>query len=73
MTGARAAIHFLLDGQLQALSGFDPTTTVLEYLRESLGRKGPKEGCAEGDCGACMVLIAELYDGGRVRARPVNA
>ena len=40
-------------------SGFRPTTTVLNYLRSSPAHRGVKEGCAEGDCGACTVVIAE--------------
>jgi len=40
-----------------------PTTTVLNYLRSLPGHTGVKEGCAEGDCGACSVVIAENHDG----------
>lgn len=65
-------IRFLLDGEVQEVAGCAPTTTVLEYLRDRLGRCGTKEGCAEGDCGACTVVLAELADAG-LRYRAVNA
>lgn len=65
-------IRFILDGTLHEISDADPTETVLNYLRYKLARTGTKEGCAEGDCGACTVVLGEL-EGDRVRYRAVNA
>jgi len=69
----RGAIRFLLDGEIVRVAGLSPQTTVLEYLREHLGRTGTKEGCAEGDCGACTVVTGELSDDDEIRWRPINA
>lgn len=51
------AVSFLLDGERIDLDAVDPTSSVLELLRSGLRRTGTKEGCAEGDCGACTVLV----------------
>jgi len=58
-------VRFVLDGEVVSVSGLPPTTTVLEYLRNVAGRTGTKEGCAEGDCGACTVVLGELGADGR--------
>ena len=65
-------IRFYLDGQLHEVDNTNPFTTVLDYLRDVLGRRGSKEGCAEGDCGACTVVVSEVHHG-RLRYRAVNS
>ena len=50
-----------------------PTRTVLEWLREDAHCTGTKEGCAEGDCGACTVVLGELRADGSLLLKPVNA
>jgi xanthine dehydrogenase small subunit len=54
------AVRFLLNGEVVEAQGVDPTRTLLEHLRGDLRRTGTKEGCAEGDCGSCTVLVGEL-------------
>jgi xanthine dehydrogenase small subunit len=56
------SVKFVLDGEIIELNDVDPTRTVLQFLREDLRRTGTKEGCAEGDCGACTVVVAELNE-----------
>ena len=66
-------IRFHYRGQTHEVSGQPTTRTVLQYLREDLGCMGTKEGCAEGDCGACTVMVAEPDGQGGVAMRAVNA
>jgi xanthine dehydrogenase small subunit len=56
------ALQFTLNGELRKVEAVSPTTTVLDYLRENAGLTGTKEGCAEGDCGACTIVLAETVD-----------
>lgn len=52
-------ITFRLNGETVSLSNIAPTTTLLDWLREDQGLKGTKEGCNEGDCGACTVMVTD--------------
>jgi len=67
-----SAITFLLDGEEVSVEGVDPNTTVLSWLRAS-GRTGTKEGCAEGECGACAIAWRANGPDGRARWEVVNS
>jgi xanthine dehydrogenase small subunit len=71
---AEMSVRFFLDGNLVEIKDAGPCDTLLDHLRYRMGRTGTKEGCAEGDCGACTVLVGEADDTGlKVHWRAVNA
>ncbi|MET0264541.1 MAG: xanthine dehydrogenase small subunit [Duganella sp.] len=66
-------VRYYFRGAVREFSGGAPTRTVLQHLREDLHCSGTKEGCAEGDCGACTVVVGSLDADGQLHMKAVNS
>ena len=55
-----SSVKFLLNNKILEINNPDPNQTILDYIRTDLKKTGTKEGCAEGGCGACTVVVGEL-------------
>ena len=65
-------IQFLLNNKIHKIKNPDPNKTILNYIRDDLKKTGTKEGCAEGGCGACTIVLGEL-DKGKINYKSINA
>ena len=65
-------LEFLRRGKIVRMESFAPDTMLLDYLRLTEKSRGTKEGCNEGDCGACTVVLGEVHDS-RMIYKAVNA
>ncbi|RPH41312.1 MAG: xanthine dehydrogenase small subunit, partial [Burkholderiales bacterium] len=73
MIPSQRPIRFVLDGTPITVGDAAPSTMLLDWLRTQARATGTKEGCAEGDCGACTVVLAGRDPDGTLRVEPCNA
>ena len=65
-------IQFLFDNKIHKIKNPDPNKTILNFIRNDLKKTGTKEGCAEGGCGACTIVLGELSNG-KIIYKSINA
>ena len=66
------SVKFLLNDKLLEIKNPDPNQTILNYIRTELKKTGTKEGCSEGGCGACTIVLGELA-GGQIKYSSINS
>ena len=69
----RHCLTFIINGKVTSIDDAPGDLTLLSWLRRQKQLTGSKEGCGEGDCGACTVVVTKLGKNGKVQARPANA
>ena len=67
-----STIRFIHKNKVLAIHNPDPNETILNFVRTKLRKTGTKEGCAEGGCGACTIVLGELKKG-KVIYKAINA
>ena len=67
-----SSVKFLLNGKLIVIKNPDPNQTLLNYIRTELKKTGTKEGCSEGGCGACTIVLGELVDN-KIEYKAINS
>ena len=65
-------IKFVWENKIHSISNLDPNETILNYVRLKLKKTGTKEGCAEGGCGACTIVLGELINN-NIKYKAINA
>ena len=65
-------IEFIFNNKILKISNPDPNETILNFIRLKLKKTGTKEGCAEGGCGACTIVLGELVDN-NIQYKAINA
>ena len=65
-------IEFIFNNKIISILNPDPNETILNFIRVNLKKTGTKEGCAEGGCGACTIVLGELVDN-NIKYKAINA
>jgi len=67
-----STLKFVWENKIHSISNIDPNETILNYVRLNLKKTGTKEGCAEGGCGACTVVLGDLTNN-KIDYRAINS
>ncbi len=65
-------VQFIFENKLIELENPDPNQTILNFIRDELKKTGTKEGCAEGGCGACTIVLGEL-ENKKIKYKAINS